>query len=168
MVRFLLFISVLTTTLPLSSQTKCDSMLIKCFDPEEYPIFNKNFPKNSVEKLFEFVFENLKYPETAKVDKIEGKVFVQFVVDTNGLTRDHTIFQSIRQDLDDEALRVTKLIKYDVPAKNNGKPVEYHSALLIRFTLDAEKKSSRNSYNLLDKGNSSCKVKSKNTKNGGR
>ncbi|MDR2972383.1 MAG: energy transducer TonB [Bacteroidales bacterium] len=108
----------------------------RCFYPEEYPIFDKNYPQKTFEKLYEFFIENVKYPETAKADKLEGQVFVQFWIDSNGFTYEHKIIRSVRQDLDEEALRIAKLIKYDIPAKNRGKPVGLCSALLFIFTLN--------------------------------
>jgi len=86
----------------------------------EYPVFNKNCSgTEDILKMIEFIQVNLKYPESAKKDRIEGTVYVQFWVDTNGFTSEHRIVKSVRQDVDYEALRVAKLIKYDIPAKND-------------------------------------------------
>jgi TonB family protein len=136
---------MLFIALPLLGQSKCDSIIPFSHPEKELPIFDKS-AKNDFEKLYEFLMENLNYPETAKADKVEGQVFVQFEIDINGFTIDHRIIQSIRQDLDDEALRVAKLIKYDVPAKNYyDEPIGMCFTLPIRFKLDAEKKQLRKS-----------------------
>jgi TonB family protein len=114
-------------------QVNCDTIGPRWYDP---PIFG-NSTKYSWEKLFEFLANELEYPKTAKADKIQGQVFVAFWIDTNGYTSEHTITQSIRQDLDDEVLRVAKLIKFDVPAKNvYGKPTGICFQLPIRFILN--------------------------------
>jgi len=106
-----------------------------------FPTFDENYPENDIKKLYEFIFENLTYPETAKTDKIEGTVFVEFWVDTNGFTSEHKVVVSVRQDLDDEALRVAKLIKFDMPAHyHNGKPIGICWQFPIRFFLDDGKK----------------------------
>ena len=128
------------------------------------PIFDKNYLEdNSWEKLFEFLRENLQYPETAKADKIEGQVFVEFWIDTAGFTSEHEIIQSIRQDLDDEALRVAKLIKFDVPATHyNGKPLEMCFQFPIRFTLN-ENKPSRNCLKSSEKDKPKHKSNKKNS-----
>jgi TonB family protein len=118
---------------------RCDS--VRPFShPEALPIFDKNFP-NALEKFYDFIMENLVYPETAKADKIEGQVFIQFWIDTNGYTCEHKIIEGIRQDLDDEVLRIAKLIKFDVPAKNQGKAVGMCWSFPVRFTLDNKKPS---------------------------
>jgi len=106
--------------------------------PDEFPIYDKNFPKGDL-KLHEFVKENLQYPETAKTDKVEGAVIVRFWIDTTGITTEHKIFQSVREDLDNEALRVAKLIKFDVPAMHNGKPVGMWYNFPFKFFLDKDR-----------------------------
>ena len=121
MVRFLFFILAFAITLPLLGQDKCDSVSMFPI-AEELPVFDKNFP-NIENKLYEFINSEIRYPKTAREDGIAGIVWVQFWVDTNGFTLEHRIIQSVRQDLDDEVLRIAKLIKYDIPAKNNGKSV---------------------------------------------
>ena len=115
-----------------------------CFYPEKYPIYDKNYPEQSLyKKLFEFIKENIKYPETAQTDKVEGTVVVQFWIDITGITTEHRIIQSVRQDLDDEVLRVAKLIVFDVPAKNQGKPVGTCFQFPFRFSLDKDSKPNR-------------------------
>jgi len=158
MVRFCLFSLMLFVVLPLLSQSKCDNVVPFSHPEKELPIFDKS-AKNDFVKLYEFLMGHLVYPETAKMDKIEGQVFVQYWIDTNGFTIEHRIIQSVRQDLDDEALRVAKLIKYEVPAKNYyDEPMGMCFTLPIRFTLDDGKKPSRNVFK------QSEKVKSKSNK----
>jgi len=146
--------------------SKCDlyNQSFHCFYPEELPIYDNNFPKKTFEKLFEFLSENLTFPSTAKADKVEGQVFVEFWIDTNGFTSEHKIIQSVRQDLDDEALRVIRLIKFEEPAKNQGEPVGVCFQLPIRFTLDKQTKPSRNTKQS-DKVKSSRKSQFKNNVN---
>jgi TonB family protein len=116
-----------------------------CFYPEKYPIYDKNYPEQPLyKKLFEFIKENIKYPETVQADKVEGIVVLQFWVDTTGITTEHRITQSVRQDLDDEVLRVAKLIKFDVPAKDRGKSVGMCFQIPVSFSLDKDSKPNRN------------------------
>ncbi|MCL1850874.1 MAG: energy transducer TonB [Bacteroidetes bacterium] len=120
---------------------RCDIVRPVFSHPEELPIFSKENYRNDMEKFYEFIRANLIYPETAKADKIEGKVSVQFWIDTLGYTTEHRIIEGVRQDLDDETLRVAKLIKFDVPAKNQGKPVGMCFSFPVRFTLEKVKPS---------------------------
>ena len=125
------------------NQNQCGDSLSMFGEPEELPIFDKKFPEKSTEKLREFVLENLRYPETAQVDKIDGQVYVEFWVDTIGNTFEHKIVKSVRKDLDDEILRVAKLIKFDLPAMNNGKPIGICYGFPITFSLSEKVKPSR-------------------------
>jgi len=129
-----------------SNSSKCDiyNRMQRCFYPEELPIYDKNFPKKTFEKLFEVIKKNVEYPETAQTDKVEGTVVVQFWIDITGITTEHRIIQSVRQDFDDEVLRVAKLIIFDVPAKDRGKPVGMCFQIPVSFSLEKDSKPSRN------------------------
>lgn len=108
-----------------NSQNKCDSVSGVFGTPEMLPEFN----------IVEFIAENLKYPETAKKDKVEGLVVIRFWIDTLGYTSEHKIIKGIRSDLDKEALRVSRLIKFHKPAMNNNKPIGTCFQVKIPFRL---------------------------------
>ncbi|MCL2290373.1 MAG: energy transducer TonB [Bacteroidetes bacterium] len=132
MVRFLSFIIMLFLTSPLLGQINCDTIGPRWYDPPMYTADDK------WSKLGEFFAANLIYPETAIEDKIEGMVFVQFWIDSNGYTSKHTIYQGIRQDLDDEALRVVRLVRFEIPAKSliGGQPIGVCFQLPVTFRLN--------------------------------
>ena len=143
MVKVLLFILAINVTLPLFSQACCfsDADILFGGGPEELPMFKKEL--SSTAKLLEFIGKNIIYPETAIKDKVEGRVTVQFCIGKDGTTSEHEIVRSVREDLDNEALRIAKLIKFDVPAKNRGEPVETCFTLPISFSLSENTKSKR-------------------------
>lgn len=124
------------TILVAQAQNRCHDTITVFGDPERLPIFDKESP--SIDRMLRFITENIKYPKTAEKDKIEGKVFVEFWIDTAGFTREHKIIKGIRGDLDKEALRVAKLIKFDEPAKNQGKPVGICYTLPVSFSLSEQ------------------------------
>lgn len=93
--------------------------------------------------LHKFVKKHLQYPPVASRDTLEGKVYVEFIVDTNGLTSCHKIIKGIRLDMDEEALRVTRLIKFDRPAMQRGQPVEMKYYFPIVFELSKSKKTKK-------------------------
>ena len=66
------------------------------------------FP-GGVQNIYKIIEENLQYPKSAIKDKVGGKVITQFVVDTLGNVRDIEILKGIRQDIDDEAMRLIGL-----------------------------------------------------------
>lgn len=116
-----------------SNECEDDSLITTGNSPEEIPIFDKNSP--DPQKLHDFLLENIKYPEMAIEDKIEGRIFIKFWIDTSGSTHNHKIIKGIREDLDREVLRIAKLIKFDEPAKTRGKPVGYCFFMVIPFNL---------------------------------
>ncbi len=98
---------------------------------EEMPLFNGN--------IYEFIQKNLIYPESAKFDSLQGVVFISFWIDTTGTTMDYEVVKGIRDDLNNEALRVTKLITFDKPAMQRGKPVKIKYTIPVMFIPDKKK-----------------------------
>ena len=135
MVRFILFTLMLIVTSPLLGQTNCDSVFLVFGHPQEDP-------KPNLIELIKNIATNIIYPETAIQDKIEGRVVVTFWIETDGSTSGHKITKSVREDLDKEALRVVKLIKFDEPAKNGGQPVGMCYSLPVLFRLNEKMKPS--------------------------
>lgn len=86
-------------------------------------------------KLYEFLSKNLNYPEMAKENGIQGKVFVQFVVWNDGSIKDVKIIKSIHNTLDREASRVIKAMPNWAPGKQRGKAVNTKFTLPIKFKL---------------------------------
>ncbi len=88
------------------------------------------------EKLYEFLGKNLKYPAIAKESNIQGKVYVQFVVWTDGSIRDVTVLRGIGGGCDEEATRVVKMMPNWTPGEQMGKAVAVRYRLPIKFTLN--------------------------------
>ena len=88
----------------------------------------------------------MNYPSKALRDSLEGWVYVEFIVDTLGFTINHKVIRGVRQDIDDEALRIARLIKFDKPALQRGKPVEVKYCLPIIFELPTKKKDRRRKH----------------------
>ncbi|HOW20834.1 MAG TPA: energy transducer TonB, partial [Tenuifilaceae bacterium] len=62
---------------------------------------------------------------------------------TSGLTINHKVAKGIREDLNNEALRVAKLIKFDRPALQKGRPIEVEYTVPIVFDLRHLQKKSK-------------------------
>lgn len=86
-------------------------------------------------ELFKFLQENVKYPEDAAKNKIQGRVVVEFVVDKEGNIKDPTIMRNAYPSLDAEALRVVKSMPRWTPGYQDGQPVNVKYALPIVFKL---------------------------------
>lgn len=102
---------------------------------EEAPFFNGD--------LKEFIQEELNYPSSAKNDTIEGTIVISFKIGTSGFTTDHKVIKGIRKDLDDEALRVTKLIKFNKSALQKNNPIEVEYIVPVEFDFKRLKNKSK-------------------------
>ena len=93
-------------------------------------------PKGGMEAFKTLLKENLKYPEEAKKRGIEGKVFVQFIVQKDGSLRKVQAVKGIGAGCDEESVRVVKENTEWVPAQIMGKNVNTRMILPIMFKLD--------------------------------
>ncbi|TWV99754.1 energy transducer TonB [Chitinophaga pinensis] len=88
------------------------------------------------EALSKFLQKNLRYPRLAQETGIEGKVFVQFVVNTDGRISDvQTVGATKGGGLEEEAVRVVKMMPNWKPGKQNREPVMVRFNLPIGFHL---------------------------------
>lgn len=85
--------------------------------------------------LTKFIVDNIEYPETARMDSVEGMVIISYWIDIDGSTYNHRIERGIRKDLNNEAIRVTKLIRYNKPAMQKGKPFKVRFVVPVKFKL---------------------------------
>ena len=85
--------------------------------------------------LIKYLKENIKYPEQAKNDSIEGRVVLTFVVETDGSITDPKVVRGVHPLLDAEALRVVKLMPKWEPGYQNGAPVRVKYNIPVTFKL---------------------------------
>ena len=87
--------------------------------------------------MMRFINNNIRYPQTAAVNHIEGKVIVQFVVEKDGSIGEVKVVRGVHKDLDQEAVRVIKMLpKFSEPGRNAiGEPVRVWYTLPINFKL---------------------------------
>jgi len=88
-----------------------------------------------MEDLMVFIGQNITYPEIAKRAGVEGKVFVQLVIEKDGRVTDIRIAKGIGAGCDEEAVRVCKLLPKWKPGKQNGKPVRVRMVIPFLFRL---------------------------------
>jgi protein TonB len=87
--------------------------------------------------LARFLQENIRYPALAAENGISGTVMVQFVVDYEGNIKDVRIAGSARGGgLENEALRVVKLMPKWKPGRQNGQAVSVQFNLPVSFRLE--------------------------------
>jgi protein TonB len=92
-------------------------------------------PKGGMAAFYEYVGKNLKYPAQARRMGIEGKVFVQFIVDKDGSITEVQAIKGIGAGCDEEAIRVLKNAPKWSPGKQRGRPVKVRMILPITFKL---------------------------------
>lgn len=108
-------------------------------NPDESGIYScveqmPQFPGGPVEML-RFIGQHLKYPEEQLMEEIQGRVVVQFYVDTLGRVCEPKIVRGKDSALDREALRVVRLFPNFTPGTINGKKVNTYFTLPITFKL---------------------------------
>ena len=97
---------------------------------EEMP----EFP-DGIEGLMDYVAQNVKYPESAKENNLQGRVIVKFVIEKDGSVSNVEVGRGWGNELDDEAVRVVKAMPKWKPGKQDGKPVRVSFMLPINFKL---------------------------------
>lgn len=96
------------------------------------------FPGGNV-ALMKFLSTNIKYPQNAVKNRVQGRVVVQFVVDKNGNVIKPSVVRPVDSELDAEALRVMSLMPTWIPGKQKGKNVSVRYTVPISFRLPVEK-----------------------------
>lgn len=89
-----------------------------------------------MDKFYAYIGENLKYPEEAKKNEIQGKVFMSFTVEKDGAINDVKVDRKLGYGTDEEAVRVLKSSKRWNPGLINGKPVRVKYNMPISFNLN--------------------------------
>lgn len=92
-------------------------------------------PKGGMSSFYKWVGKQMKYPSQAKRMGVEGKVYVQFVVDKDGTLTDIKVVRGIGAGCDEEAIRVLKKAAKWKPGKQRGRPVKQRMVLPISFKL---------------------------------
>lgn len=85
--------------------------------------------------MLEFIARNIKYPPLARESGIQGRVFVNFVVEPDGSVSNVKVIRGIGGGCDEEAIRVVQSMPKWVPGRQRGKPVRVSFNLPVRFTL---------------------------------
>ncbi len=85
--------------------------------------------------LMKWLSNNVRYPESAQQNDIQGRVIVKFVVEKDGSIGKAEILKGVDKDLDREALRVVKKMPRWQPGKNNGVAVRSYFNLPVVFRL---------------------------------
>jgi len=85
--------------------------------------------------LGRYIAENVRYPAIAQENRIQGRVYVTFVVNKQGVVQDVAISRGVDPALDKEALRVINSLPNWKPGKQREKPANVRYTVPINFKL---------------------------------
>jgi protein TonB len=94
-----------------------------------------SFQGGDINKFREFINKNLRYPEIAAENGIQGRVILSFVVEPNGRVSNVRILRGVDPALDKEAIRVVESSPKWQPGMQRGKPVRVSFNIPIIFVL---------------------------------
>ena len=82
-----------------------------------------------------WVYSHIEYPEVAKENGVQGRVTLQFTIDTDGQVKNVQVLRGVDASLDKEALRVVSSSPKWTPGKQRNKPVKVKYTFPIIFQL---------------------------------
>ena len=112
---------------PEVQKPKEEQIFVAVEQPAEFP--------GGMAALMRWLNNNMRYPEAAQQNDIQGRVIVNFVVEKDGSIANVKIAKGVDKDLDREALRVVKKMPKWQPGKNNGVAVRSYFNLPVIFRL---------------------------------
>ena len=117
-----------TKEISLEVTPKTEDVFIMVEQQPQYP--------GGMEALRQFLSNNLSYPRQATSAGVSGRVFVSFVVNTDGSLTDVQVLKGIGFGCDEEAMRVVQKMPRWRPGKQSGRAVRVKYNLPISFTLE--------------------------------
>ena len=109
---------------------RVDQVFLVVEEDPEYP--------GGPEALYQFIAENMRYPQEAKERGITGRVFVTFVVEKDGSVGNIKVLRDIGGGCGEEAVRVVGMMPKWKPGKQRGKPVRTQYNLPVVFNLSEQ------------------------------
>ena len=92
------------------------------------------FP-GGMEKFYEYLSKTVKYPQEAQNKNIQGKVFLSFIVETDGELTNINVDRGVGYGLDEEAVRVIEESPKWTPGTQGGQKVRVKYNIPINFSL---------------------------------
>lgn len=95
-----------------------------------------SFP-GGMNAMYKFLSANLVYPPVEKEKGIQGTLFIQFVVEKDGSLSNYKTLRGIEggHALEEEAIRVLKLMPEWIPGRMKGKPVRMFYTIPFKFQI---------------------------------
>ncbi len=93
------------------------------------------FRGGDINKFREWVQKKTKYPETATINGIHGKVYITFIVENDGTVSNVKVAKGVDPLIDDEAVKSVKSSPKWTPGKQRGVPVRVAYVIMLNFEL---------------------------------
>lgn len=87
------------------------------------------------DSLTAYIQTHLKYPRSAKENRIEGTVVTEFTIETDGTVSDIKVKKAVSPKLDDEAVRLVKTLPAFKPGSQQGKAVRVIYSVPVVFKI---------------------------------
>ena len=133
-------LALLLSAILLTNMAFCQEEKKVSVDDEVFVVVEEQaeFP-GGMDSMYAYIQKNLKYPEAAEEKGIQGRVFVQFVIEKDGSISNVKILRGIGGGCEEAAVEMVKNMPKWKPAKQRGKPVRYQYVLPIKFELPKNK-----------------------------
>jgi len=92
-----------------------------------------SFKGGDINKFREWVIKRVNYPQIAIDQKIQGKVFLTFIIETDGAVSNVTIVKGVDPIVDDEAIKAIAASPKWSPGLQRGQPVRVRFSMLVNF-----------------------------------
>ena len=113
---------------PVVEKPKPDEIFVAVEQPAEFP--------GGQAAMMKWLSQNIRYPEAAQQNEIQGRVIVKFVVEKDGSVSNVQVVKGVDKDLDREAIRVIQKMPRWQPGRNNGQPVRSYFNFPVTFNLN--------------------------------
>jgi protein TonB len=114
---------LISTTISLTSNTNQDGQFLAFAEVMPEPIGGIGA-----------IIKTISYPESAKNNRVEGKVYVIAHINENGIAEEVNLVRGIGSGCDEVAMEAVKKAKFE-PGKNKGQNVKVKLTLAITFKL---------------------------------
>ena len=118
--------------------------VVPYYDCDQRPTFlNSSDPAQFLQKR---VYQYIKYPESAVMNGVQGRVMVEFIIDRDGKVTDVRVVKGVSDELDAEAVKVVSASPKWKPGRVKGNKVRTSITIPVEFKL--EKKGSKGSFGI--------------------
>ena len=102
---------------------------------EDKGLAKRELKRCAEKEMLKFISENVKYPELARENGIQGRVILRFVVNKKGKVVNAKVLRELGNGCGREALRVVNMMPTWIAGKQRGENVAVYYTLPVSFKL---------------------------------